>query len=183
LATKPERRLTYEDYVGFPEGERWEVIDGEAFVVPSPNRRHQLIAGEIYRQTANHLKVHGGGEVYIAPFDVVLDPSDILQPDVVFIAAQDLGVLTDANVWGTPTWVVEVLSPSHPERDKRLKLQRYERFGVPEYWIVDPSEDTVEIHRLSAGSYGMPTVVRPPGQASPLLPEGLALDLREAFRR
>jgi Uma2 family endonuclease len=181
LATRPERRLTYEDYAGFPEGERWEVIDGEAYVVPSPNRRHQLVAGEIHRQLANYLKDHGGGEVYIAPFDVVLDESDIVQPDVVFVAGADMDVLTDANVRGTPTWVVEVLSPSRPERDRRLKFGRYERFGVAEYWIVDPSDEAVEIYRLESGAYGPPVVVRAPDVAAPLQPSGFALDLAEVF--
>jgi Uma2 family endonuclease len=184
LATRPKRRLTYEDYVGFPEGERWEVIDGEAYVVPSPNTRHQRVIVRILRLIADHLERHGGGEVFVAPYDVVLDENgDIFQPDLVFIADQDMDVLTEANVWGTPTWAIEVLSPSRPERDRRLKLQRYEHFGVPEYWIVDPDDDSIAIYRLTAGSYGAPTIVRSPEQPSPLLPADLQIDLSNVFRR
>lgn len=184
MATRPERRLTYEDYLTFPEGERWEVIDGEAYMVPAPNTRHQQIIVEILVQVANHLKAHGGGTVLVSPFDVVLDAGgDVVQPDIVFIADADKDVLTEANAWGTPTWVIEVLSPSRPERDRRLKLGRYENFGVAEYWIVDPMADAVEIYRLEAGTYGSPSIVRPPDTASPLQPRGLAVDLAEVFRR
>ena len=182
MATKPSIRLTYEDYLDFPDGQRWELIDGEAYMVPSPNERHQTVVGELFRQVANHVKDHGGGRVYVAPFDVVLDAGgDVFQPDLVFIADEDMGVLTEANVWGTPTWVIEVLSPSRPQRDRRLKLPRYERFGVPEYWIVDPGAETVEMYRLEHESYGAPTIVRPPGPASPVRPVSLAIDLQEVF--
>ncbi len=180
MATRPERKLTYDDYVDFPEGERYELIDGEVYVVPSPNEKHQRVLGELYRQVANHVKQHGGGRVYSAPFDVVLDPGDVLQPDLVFVADADLDVLTEANVWGTPTWVVEILS-SKPERDRKLKLPRYERFGVSEYWIVDPFADRVEVLRLERGAYGEPVILEPPHVARPLLPPGLEIDLAELF--
>jgi len=108
MATKPSIRLTYEDYLDFPDGQRWELIDGEAFMVPSPNERHQRIITELTRQVGNHVKDHDGGRVYVAPFDVVLDAGgDVFQPDLVFIADEDMGVLTEANVWGTPSWAIE----------------------------------------------------------------------------
>ncbi|MCI0637220.1 MAG: Uma2 family endonuclease [Actinobacteria bacterium] len=180
MATRPDRRLTYDDYVDFPEGERYELIDGEVYVVPSPNEKHQRVLGELHRQAANHVKEHGGGRVYIAPFDVVLDPGDVLQPDLVFIADADLEVLTEANVWGTPTWVVEVLSRD-TARDRKLKLPRYERFGVSEYWIIDPIAEQIEVYRLTDGAFGKPDLLHAPDRASPLLPPGLDFDLDEIF--
>ena len=103
MATRPRRKLTYDDYVDFPEGERYELIDGDPYMVAAPNEKHQRILGELHLQVANFLKGHGGGRAYFAPFDVVLDPTDVLQPDLVFIADDDIDVLTEANVWGTPT--------------------------------------------------------------------------------
>jgi Uma2 family endonuclease len=176
-----DRKLTYEDYVHFPEGQRWELIDGEAYVVPSPNARHQDIAGLLYRRVAEHLETHGGGRVFIAPFDVVLDPGDVLQPDVVFIADEDLGALTDANVWGKPTWVVEVLSPSTRGRDQILKLRRYERFGVSECWLVDPVANVVHVYRLGDDTYESPLEARPAELIGPLRPAELEIDLTELF--
>ncbi len=182
MATRPERRLTYDDYVHFPEGQRWELIDGEAYVVPSPNRRHQQILGRLYILIADHLDRHGGGEAYVAPFDVVLDSSgDVVQPDIVFVTDERIDVLTDANIWGTPSWVIEILSD--PRRDRKLKLSRYERFGIPEYWITDPDADRVEIYRLEDGRYAAPQTIRAPESASPLQPRGIAIDLNHLFRR
>ncbi|MEX2394722.1 MAG: Uma2 family endonuclease [Actinomycetota bacterium] len=182
MATRSARRITYEDYLDFPEGERWEVIDGVAYMCASPNRRHQLILGEIYRQLANHVKSRGGGVALVAPFDVVLDPGgDIVQPDIVFVSDADADVLTAANAWGSPSWVVEVLSPSNPSRDRRLKLKRYEHFKVGEYWIVDPANDQIEIYRLEDGTYGEPDIVRPPDAPSPTALPSFALDLADVF--
>ena len=182
MATRPERRITYEDYVTFPDNERWEIVDGEAFLVPSPNESHQRVVGELHLQIGGYLKTYGGGRVYVAPFDVVLDPGgDIVQPDIVFIADEDMHVLTDANVRGRPSWAIEVLSPSHPDRDRKLKLGRYERFGIPEYWICDPEAEAVEIYRLEGERYGEPTVMRAPERPSPLRPSGLSVDLSDVF--
>ncbi len=174
--------LTYEDYLHFPESERYELIDGEAWMVPAPSIRHQDILGRLYLCVANHLEAHGGGRAFMAPTDVVLSSGDVLQPDLVFIAESNLGVLTDANVWGSPSWVIEILSQD-VRRDRVLKLQRYERFGVPEVWIADPVNDLMEIYRLDSGSYGDPVVLRPPDVAKPLTPSGLEIDLSYVFRR
>jgi Uma2 family endonuclease len=181
VGSRPDRKLTYDDYVTFPEDARYELIDGEAYVVPAPNAKHQLILVELVWQVTNHLKEHGGGKVLAAPFDVVLDPGDVLQPDLVFIADEDMDVLTEANAWGTPSWVVEILS-SDPLRDRNLKFKRYERFGVPEYWIIDPVAERVEVYRLKDGRFAGPSVHAAPERLSPLKPDGLAVDLTELFR-
>ncbi len=180
MATRP--KLTYEDYLHFPEGERYELIDGEAWMVPAPNTRHQDILGRLHLTVGNFLEAHGGGRAFVAPLDVVLSSGDVLQPDLVFIAPADLDVLTEANVWGTPSWVVEILSQD-VRRDRVLKRQRYERFGVPEFWIADPVNDLLEVYRLEGDRYGDPIVLRPPGVAEPLAPSGLVMDLAYLFRR
>ncbi len=182
MATRADRKLTYEDYLHFPEGERYELIDGEAWRMSAPNARHQDILGRLYVRVANHLEARGGGRAFMAPFDVVLASGDVLQPDLVFIGDGDLEVLTEANVWGTPSFIVEILSQD-VRRDRVLKLQRYERFGVAEVWIADPVSDLLEVYRLDGRRYGDPVVLRPPDVASPLVPRGLAIDLDFIFRR
>src|SRR4051812_22218097 len=109
--------LTYEDYVRLPSDRRWEIVGGVAHVVPAPNTRHQTIVVKLVQQIANHLTDHGGGRVFVAPFDTVLTDADIFQPDIVYISADDIDVLTDLNVRGNPTWVIEVLSNPYYERD------------------------------------------------------------------
>ena len=183
MATRPERQITYDDYVTFPDEPRLEIIEGEAFVVPGANTRHQEIVGRFFLRLGTFVEVNGGGKVFIPPFDVVLSDIDIVQPDIIFIADDVMDILTDLNVWGSPSWVVEVLSPSHPERDRKLKLRRYETFHVPEYWIVDPIKETLSVYRLEGDSYRAPEVLQPPDVARPLHPEGFALDLTDLFAR
>lgn len=180
MARAPEPRLTYTDYLHFPDDRRWELIDGEALVTPSPSIRHQRIIGRLYRRIAEHLDLHGDGEVLVAPVDVVLSAHDVVQPDIVFVAHGRRHIITDANIQGTPDWLIEVLSDPH--RDRRLKHQLYARAGVPEYWIADPEAGSVEIHLLEGGRYSEPAIVRAPDTASSRTVPGLTIDLAEAFQ-
>lgn len=178
MATRSQTRLTYADLVAFPDdGRRWELLDGEAFVVPSPDVRHQDIAGRLYRWIADHVDAHGGGRVIIAPMDVLLseDETDVVQPDVVFVSDADAHVITAKNVRGVPTWVIEVVSD--PVRDKKVKRDAYARFGVPEYWAVDPELREIEVHRLR----GKLEIIAPPAAATPHVLPGLAIDLDALF--
>lgn len=182
MATRPEPRLTYEDYLHFPDdGRRRELVDGEVHVIASPNLRHQRIVLRLARTIADHLDRYGGGEVVVSPFDVVLTEHDVVQPDVVFVAEPDAGVLTAANARGTPTWVIEVLSD--PSYDRRLKRQLYARTGVGEYWIVDPNDDRVEVYLLEEGTYREPEVLGPGESASPRALPDLRIDVSDVLRR
>ena len=100
--------------------------------------------------------VHDLGKILIAPLDVVLSDEDVLQPDILFVSRGRLGIITDRNVQGAPDLVVEVLSPGTADRDRTLKRARYLRFGVREYWIVDPQSRTIEV--LQAGQTDFETV-------------------------
>jgi Uma2 family endonuclease len=179
MATRPERKLTYADYVRFPDdGRRWELIDGEAFVVPSPTWTHQDIILRIMRQIADYLDRHGGGRVVMAPLDVLLSPDEtnVVQPDIVFVSDADADVITEKNVRGVPTWLVEVVSD--PVRDKKVKRDLYARHGVGEYWAVDPDLRRVEVYRPGED----PLLVEPPQRPSPLVLPGLEIDLEAVFR-
>lgn len=178
MATRQQPRLTYADLVAFPDdGRRWELLDGEAFVVPSPDWRHQDIVGRLYRLIADHLDAHGGGRVPIAPMDVLLseDETDVVQPDIVFVSNDDRHVITPKNVRGVPTWAIEVVSD--PVRDKKVKRDLYTRYGVPEYWAVDPELRHVEVYRRGAQAL----VAAPPATVTPRVLPGLAIDLERLF--
>src|SRR5215211_4432177 len=127
---RPGVKLTYDDFVHFPDdGKRHELIDGEHYVTPSPNRRHQQIVGELFGLMWSHLKRHPTGEVYVAPFDVVFSDFDVVEPDILFVSSERARVLTGKNVQAAPDLVVEVGSPATRRRDEKTKLQLYERFG------------------------------------------------------
>jgi Uma2 family endonuclease len=149
-----DQRVTYTELLQWPDdGRQRELYDGEVVVVPAPILRHQRVALNVadilrdYEETA-------GGLTVIAPFDIVLSEHTVLQPDVVFFG-QDRRHLLDA--WGParvrPNLAVEVLSPSTEARDRGRKMNLLARFGLPEYWLVDPAKNTLEIYVLRTGAY------------------------------
>jgi len=148
MAPAISTKLTYEDYLLLPDdGKRHEIINGEHYVNPAPNMKHQNTVMNLILSIAVFVRQKHLGRVYVAPGDVVLSTVDILQPDLMFISNEREDLITRANVQGAPNLVVEVLSPSTRTVDATLKLQRYDRFGVDEYWLVDPDEQSVTIYR------------------------------------
>jgi Uma2 family endonuclease len=172
--------LTYEDYLHLPADRRWELVKGVPRVVPSPNRRHQEVLGRLFVAVFQHVAEHGGGAVFFAPFDAVLGDNDVFQPDIVFVSDADADVVTDDNIRGNPTWVVEVLSNPYYERDK---FARYELAGVPEYWLLNPYEDTLAVSLLEGSTYGGPVTHVPPAAVRPACLPALAIDLTDVLRR
>jgi Uma2 family endonuclease len=185
-ARKNDRMYTYADYCTWPDDERWELIDGAAYdMSPAPNRRHQEIVGEVYRQLSNYLR-DKPCRVFIAPFDVRLlgparHPVDtalgpthhpghtdrehtgtgddeittVVQPDVSVFC--DESKLDERGAIGAPDLVVEVLSPATSVKDQREKLKLYERSAVQEYWIIDPVNRLMWVYRLETADNTQPT--------------------------
>jgi Uma2 family endonuclease len=144
------RKLTYEDYLHFPEdGKRHEILDGEHYVTAAPYLRHQSVVVELTSWIAPFVRQRRLGRFYIAPVDVLLARHDIVQPDLLFISNASMKILTEKNVQGAPDLVVEVLSDSTRKRDEGIKLERYELLGVQEYWVVDPKRSEARIYRRS----------------------------------
>lgn len=179
------RKLTYEDYVCFPEdGLRHELIDGEHFVSPAPIEKHQLVSWNFAWFLADYLRRNRLGQAFTAPFDVLFSKHDVVQPDLVYISNERSGIRTGRNVQGAPDLVVEILSESTRRQDEDRKLRLYERAGVMEYWIFDPDEETVRVFR--AHGRRLPEVAELATAdedvlETPLLP-GLAIPLEEVFR-
>lgn len=145
-------RLTYEDYCLLPnDGKRYEIIDGELFVTPAPRFAHQRVVTRLVRYLSVFVDDHGLGEVLVSPFDVVFSQFDVVEPDVLYISKARAAVLTEKNVQGAPDLVIEVLSPTTAKTDRTIKLKLYARFGVAEYWIVDPEGPSVEVYRRPKG--------------------------------
>jgi Uma2 family endonuclease len=178
-------RLTYEDYRLIPDdGKRHELIDGEHVMSPSPNTKHQRIAGTLLTALKNFLREHPLGEIFIVPYDVVLSDFDVVQPDLIFVATAQAAIVTEANIRGIPTLVVEILSEGNRKLDETIKRQRYEHYGIPEYWIIDPALDQIKIYRLTGGRYGQASVLSLEAQeqlTTPLLP-ALNLPLAALFK-
>ena len=186
VQAKPTVKLTFADYSKTPDDERWELIDGELIMAPSPTGRHQLVVGKLYRLLADFVERSGLGMVFLAPFDVVLSELNVVQPDVMFISDAKAHILTDANVQGAPDLVVEVLSPSTAIRDWRTKLDLYAEYGVQEYWVVDPDGERVWVMARVDGTDGTLGEVAHYGRAdtliSPTLP-GFTAELSQVFQQ
>ncbi len=171
-------KLTYADYELFPDdGLRHEIIDGEHYVTASPVTRHQRISMNLFYLIRSHLETHPIGEVFYAPFDVVLSFTDVVVPDLIYLSKSRAHLLTAKNLQGAPDLVVEILSPGTRSRDERLKRDLYERVGVEEYWLVDPERDVVSIYRRGAEGFLPPVRFEKDGiVTTPLLP-GFELQL------
>jgi len=144
---------TVKDYLLLPEGAPYQLINGQLIMSPAPKRSHQKLAIRIGALILSHCDKTQVGEVYISPFDVYLDDENVVQPDICFIAQANLSILTEDGAQGAPDMVVELLSPSNAYYDVRAKLQLYEKFGVKEYFIVDPADNMVVAYQLAGGRY------------------------------
>ena len=123
-------KFTYDDLASFPEdGKRHELVDGEHYVTPAPNTRHQRISMRLTRALLLHLEKHPVGELLAAPFDVVLSDLDVVEPDLLFVSSENLQRITDKNAQGPPDLVIEVLSESSRKHDEVRKRKLYDQIG------------------------------------------------------
>jgi Uma2 family endonuclease len=175
-----DTRLTYDDYCLLPnDGRRYEIVDGELFVTPSPRRAHQRVVTQLSRILGNFVEGSGCGEVYVAPFDVVLSLFDVVEPDILYVSRERASVITEKNVQGAPDLVVEVLSQTTAEIDRTTKMKLYARHGVQEYWLIDPEQCTAEIYRREASGFERVATLQPSDSlTTPLLP-GFSVSLQE----
>ncbi|MGE3842629.1 MAG: Uma2 family endonuclease [Vicinamibacterales bacterium] len=179
-------KLTFADFVRFPDdGRRHELIDGDHCVTPSPNTRHQTISATLLGHLWSYLEQHPLGRVLAAPFDVVLSPSDIVEPDLLYISRErEPDVLTARHARGAPDLVVEIASRGTRGRDETLKRHLYERSGVTEYWVVDPEIEGVRIYRRDGEGFGRAIELLRDADdrlRTPLLPD-FELSLARLFR-
>src|SRR3990172_3573105 len=116
-------RFTYQDYLLLSDDKRYELLEGELYVVPAPKIYHQRISRNLGTVLLDHIRRHDLGEILFAPCDVVLSHENVVHPDL----------------------LVEILSEATKQRDVDIKRKLYAKYGVREYWIVDPGAKTVEI--------------------------------------
>src|SRR3989442_711980 len=176
---KQARRWTYEEYYKLDDDQRYEIIDGNLLMAPAPDTWHQDWSRELSMLLVTHVKRHKLGKVFVAPVDVVLDDENTVQPDLVFISSDNLGIIKRRAIFGTPNLLVELISPSSVRRDRYDKKDLYARFGVKEYWIGDPANKSLEILTLKQGNYELHSCAEEKGKLTSLLLPGLEFDLSE----
>ena len=186
---KSNQKWTYADYLTWDDGQRWELIEGDAYCMsPAPGLAHQRVSRILTRMIDNGL-IGKRCELFAAPFDVRLSgqcqTSDncvdtVVQPDISVIC--DRSKLDERGCNGVPDLVIEILSSSTAAYDIKTKYDLYERFGVREYWLIHPIDRTLLVHKL--GDYGRYAVAdRYAGGDKVvvgILPE-IVIDLAEVF--
>lgn len=174
-------RYTYNDYLLLPEDKRYEILDGDLYVVPAPNIKHQRVSLNLTVALHQHVRDKNLGEILEAPCDVVLSDENVVQPDILFVRKERAGIIGEKNLQAAPDIMIEILSEGTRRKDLDIKKKIYARFGAPEYWIVDPTADTVEVlvwselGYVTAGLYAKSDRL-----SSPLLPR-LNLPLSQVF--
>jgi Uma2 family endonuclease len=175
--------LTVEDYRATPEGTRYQLIEGELIMSPSPNLNHQTILGNLSQIFSRYLADHLIGKFYFAPLDVYLSDHDVVQPDLLFVTNANLGILADDGLHGAPDLAIEVLSPSTAQLDKKAKRILYARHGVKELWLVDPLLLQIQLYDFARDrAKPVQLVEEDETFSSPLLP-GLTIAAVEVFKR
>ena len=183
-----KERWTYEDYLQLipPDSFGFEILGGELVVSPSPNRRHQRTVLSLGRILDVHVNTQNLGEIFVAPFDVVLDADssiseNIVQPDLMFVSKDRLNIITDDNIRGAPDLVIEVLSDSTARYDRVEKMRAYTEFGVKEYWIIDTDQKTLEAFDLTGGEPVLQATMAESNVFKPKLFPGLEISLSDLW--
>ena len=182
----PHIRFSYEDYRSLvaTSDKRYELFDGDILMIPSPTTTHQQVSRNLGFLLLAHVRAHKLGTVFHAPMDVVFGAGadrEVAQPDLLFVRAERRGIIGHDAVEGAPDLVVEILSPGTEARDCGYKKSLYARFGVAEYWVVDPKAQAIELLALCTDGYEMKGRYRKGDRFASLLFLGLTLPLDEVF--
>lgn len=176
-----KKTFTYADYEKLPEGAPYQLIGGELVMTPSPVPYHQDIARTLVVKLATFVSEKGLGKIYFAPIDVYLSETDTYQPDIIFISKERLSIIGDKKIEGPPDLVIEVLSPATAYYDLRIKKDSYEKYGLKEYWIVDPIQKAIEVFVNRGGRFEPLSTAKGGGEVSSEILAGLRTRVDEIF--
>lgn len=176
MGSELKRKLDYSDYLATPDdGKRYEIVQGDLYVTPSPTPMHQRVSRRLERQLEDWFHTRSLGEVFDAPIDLILTNHDVVVPDLLVVS--DPSSVSKRGVEGPPLLVVEILSPSTRKQDRGVKARRYAETGVEHYWIVDPDARRIECHRLTDGTYRLCAEAEGDARLAHPAWDGLEIDL------
>ena len=174
---------TREDYEKLPEGAPYQLIAGQLIMSPGPSTSHQRISVTLSRVLSTFVVEHKLGTVFHAPSDVRLSEKDIVQPDLYFIKTEREHLIGPQYIEGPPDLLIEILSPSSAYYDLKQKKNLYELHKVPEYWIVDPEDHSVEVYLLEDEHYGITTRYTENHTVSAIQIEDFTIPVKAIFQR
>lgn len=178
--TKRQKNWTYQDYLQLDDEKRYEIIEGKLIdMTPAPSIQHQIFSGNLIFAFMSHLHKHSVGRLLEAPVDVKLDEKNVVQPDLVVVLNNNQDIIKEQAIEGTPDLVVEIISPSTIVNDRNKKSELYAKFGITEYWIIDPPHQSIEVYNLINGKYENFSFAAKTGQVKSALLEGLKVNVKE----
>ncbi len=148
-----EKKLTIKDYEKLPEGSPYQLIKGALIMSPAPSAEHQRSSKKIFLKLYEFIEKSNLGEVLYSPIDVYLDDENVYQPDIVVVLKDSKAKIVEKGIEGAPDIVIEIISPSTAYYDLIEKKEVYEKYGVKEYWIIDPKSKTFEIYLNSESGF------------------------------
>lgn len=182
-----DKKYTYADYLTWTGEERWEILDGVAYMQSAPTWQHQAISSELMLQFGEYLR-NKPCRIFSSPFDLRIPESNEEDEETTFVCQPDLLVVCDndglkgTGYYGTPTLIIEISSPSTAKNDKLLKFNKYEKAGVKEYWIIEPEGNFVSVFTLQDNKrYGRPDVYSDEDKISVNTLPDLIIDLNQVF--
>ncbi len=148
------QKWTYSDMLTqLPPESRYEIRNYHLIDIPSPTKKHQELQFNLTLLLGNHIVSNKMGKFYQAPFDVIFDEGNIVQPDLLFVSNENKDIINEKGVFGAPDLIVEIISKGTIIRDYLEKREDYQKFGIKEYWIIDPQNQFIQIFSLEANKY------------------------------
>ena len=183
IETFVEQKITVEELFNMEleEGFFYELINGIIVKKQAPSPQHQKAVSQLVTIFNNFVLEKQLGDVYPSPIDVFFDKHNNTQPDIIFIRKDRSFIITNDGIQGQPDLIVEVLSPSTFRNDRKEKMNLYLRFGVSEYWIVDPKNQSVEVYVLENDVYDMRYFAIETGDIESKVLEGLKFEVSKIF--
>ena len=189
LLPSEEKKYTYREYLQWPEDERYELIEGIPYMQAAPSWQHQAISRELIIQFENYLKGKKCS-VFSSPFDLILtneedkmDGKNVFQPDLLVVC--DSSKLIGTGYTGIPDLVIEIVSPSTARSDKFYKFYKfnmYEKFGIKEYWIIEPDIKLLSVFTLNKDDrYGRPELYSEVDKVKVQVLKNLEINLSDVF--
>lgn len=181
VVEKEAKKYTYEDYCKISNDKRYELIEGELLMTPSPVTNHQRISRRLEFILEKFITENNRGELFYAPYDVYFDNENVVQPDILFVSKDRLNIIGEKNVHGAPDLVIEIISEHSAYRDMVQKKKLYAKFGVKEYWIVIPEGEEIEIYTLKDNTFQLYKAYGKGNTLESSLMEGLKIGLMDIF--
>jgi Uma2 family endonuclease len=154
LAIDEQEKFTYSDYLLLTDSDkRYEILDGDLLMSPSPTAIHQILLLKMAKLLSTFVEQNKFGQIFIVPFDVVLSDYEVIQPDIIFVSAENSHIIKPTHIQGSPDLLIEILSPSSVQRDRIIKRKIYSRNGVKEYWLINPEQKTIQQFQLQKKAF------------------------------